>query len=131
MDLAMVLPFIFRHEKNIKKSIQQLNHCHFKKIDSCIANGHYFFNVSGTGFDVHIAHLFNKENKRGFSNYIRLILREFRYPVKKYTLSVDHQEQNINAFMISWANGSQFGNNATIAPEKQNRRWFYRYLFLK
>ena len=65
-----------------------------------------------------IAHLFNKENK-GFSNYIRLILREFRYPAKKYTLLVDHQEQNINAFVISWANGSQFGNNATIAPESK------------
>ena len=113
------LAFHLGMKKNIKKSIQQLNHCHFKKIDSCTANGHYFFNVSGTGFDAHIAHLFNKENKRGFSNYIRLILREFRYPVKKYTLLVDHQEQNINAFVISWANGSQFGNNATIAPESK------------
>lgn len=109
--------FHFGMHKQFKKAIQQLNLSGFKTIDSCTANGHPFFNVSGIGYDAHIAHLFDKEKKRGFSNYIRLILREFRYPASEYTLRFNGVEKSVNAFVISWANASQFGNNAVISPE--------------
>lgn len=109
--------FHFNIHKQLKRAIQQLNHSTIKTIDSCTANGHTFFNVSGIGYDAHVAHLFSKLNKRGFSNYIKLILREFRYPAKKYTLLFDGKEKKVNAFAISWANASQFGNNAVISPE--------------
>lgn len=111
--------FHFGMHKHLKRAIQQLNHCSFKQIDSCTANGHPFFNVSGVGYDAHIAHLFSKLNKRGFSNYMKLILREFRYPAKEYTLRFDGREKKVNAFVISWANASQFGNNAVISPESK------------
>lgn len=111
--------FHFGIHKQLKKAIQQLNLSGFKTVDSCTANGHPFFNVAGTGYDAHIAHLFDQEKKRGFSNYIRLILREFRYPSKEYTLRYNGLEKSVNAFMISWANASQFGNNAVISPKSE------------
>ena len=111
--------FHFGMHKQLKKAIRQLNLSGFKTIDTCTANGLFFCNVSGIGFDAHIAHLFAQENKRGFSNYMRLILREFRYPAKSYKLLYNGFEKEINAFVISWANASQFGNNAIISPESE------------
>ena len=111
--------FHFGMHKKLVKAIQQLNLCGFKTIDTCTANGHFFCNVSGIGYDAHIAHLFAQENKRGFFNYMRLILREFRYPAKSYTLIYNGFEKEVNAFVISWANASQFGNNAVISPESK------------
>ena len=111
--------FHFGMHKQLKKAIRQLNLSGFKTIDTCTANGHFFCNVSGVGFDAHIAHLFAQEKKRGFSNYMRLILREFRYPAKSYKLLYNGQDKEINAFVISWANASQFGNNAIISPESE------------
>ena len=111
--------FHFGMHKQLKKAIRQLNLSGFKTIDTCTANGHFFCNVSGIGYDAHIAHLFAQENKRGFSNYMRLILREFRYPSRKYTLHYNGQEKEVNAFVISWANATQFGNNAVISPQSE------------
>ena len=67
--------FHFGMHKQLKKAIRQLNLSGYKTIDTCTANGHFFCNVSGIGYDAHIAHLFAQENKRGFYNYMRLILR--------------------------------------------------------
>ncbi len=111
--------FHFGMHKHLKKAIRQLNHSGFRLADSCTANNQAFFNVSGIGYDAHIAHLFSKLKKRGFANYIKLILREFRYPTKEYTLRFDGQEKTVTAFGISWVNASQFGNNAVISPESQ------------
>lgn len=111
--------FHFGMHKHLKKAVRQLNHSRFRMVDSCTANQHPFFNVSGVGYDAHIAHLFSKLTKRGFANYMKLILREFRYPAKEYTLRFNGQEKTVNAFVISWANASQFGNNAVISPESQ------------
>ena len=111
--------FHFGMHKHLKKAVRQLKHSRFRMVDSCTANQHPFFNVSGVGYDAHIAHLFSKLSKRGFANYMKLILREFRYPAKEHTLRFNGQEKTVNAFVISWANASQFGNNAVISPESQ------------
>ena len=47
-------------------------------IDSCTADGAPFVNVSGIGFDAHIANLFQNLKKRGFWNYIKLIYMIFQ-----------------------------------------------------
>ena len=53
-------------KKNIKESILQLNNATIKTVDSCTANSMPFVNVSGIGFDAHIANLFQNLEKRGF-----------------------------------------------------------------
>ena len=112
--------FHFGMERNIKKAIKQLNISDFKTIDTCTANGVPFFNVSGVGFDSHIANLFATTKVRGFSSYIKLVLRECaNYPAQDYCLEYDGKKEVYNAVIISWANASQFGNGAQISPESK------------
>tara|TARA_B100001741_G_scaffold313764_1_gene321815 strand:+ start:8528 stop:9400 length:873 start_codon:yes stop_codon:yes gene_type:complete len=112
--------FHFGMDRNIKKAIKQLNISDFKTIDTCTANGVPFFNVSGVGFDSHIANLFATTKVRGFSSYIKLVLRECaNYPAQDYCLEYDGKKEVYNAVIISWANASQFGNGAQISPESK------------
>lgn len=110
--------FHFKMNADWEKAVSQLNSCDFRTIDSCTANGMPFFNVSGVGFDAHIASLFATANVRGFLTYIKLVLRECAlYPAQKYTLEYDGKTETHEAVIISWANATQFGHNAQISPE--------------
>ena len=110
----------FGMEKDLGKAIKQLNISDFKTIDSCTANGHPFFNVSGVGFDAHIANLFATTHVRGFFTYVKLVLRECAsYPAQKYTLEYEGKQEEHHAVIVSWANATQFGNGAEISPESK------------
>ncbi len=106
-------------KKNIKASILQLNNATIKIVDSCTANAMPFVNVSGIGFDAHIANLFQNLEKRGFWNYIKLIFKEINYKSKKYTINHNGKSRKIKAVMISFANSSQYGNNFHISPKSE------------
>ncbi len=102
---------------HVAKAIKLLSDCASTKIDVCTANGHPFFNVAGVGYDAKIARKFAKLPTRGFKSYISSVLKEWRsYKPKKYKLITNDLEIKKRAFLISIANGSQFGNNAWIAP---------------
>lgn len=92
-----------------------------KKIDSGICNdAHFFINVAGVGFDAHISHLFAKSKSRGMANYAKLALIEGRtYNEQEYELLIDNKKLIENAFLISIANGSQWGNEFYIAPDAE------------
>jgi diacylglycerol kinase family enzyme len=74
-------------------------------------------NVSGIGFDGHIASLFGKRGKRGLREYVSLAASEFR-KFKTFSVdgTIDGNSFSSEAFILAFANSSQFGNNATIAP---------------
>lgn len=103
-------------ERNTEKAIRQLKNVKTKYIDSCSVNGIPFVNVSGIGFDAHVAKLFSNLQNRGFSNYIKIILQEISYTPHKYSLKYDGSERKITAFMIAFANASQYGNDTYISP---------------
>tara|TARA_B100000902_G_scaffold175658_1_gene169408 strand:+ start:19885 stop:20751 length:867 start_codon:yes stop_codon:yes gene_type:complete len=100
----------------ITKAIIQLNTSKFSLIDSCSVNGETFVNVSGIGFDAHIANLFGKNKKRGLSNYMRIIIKELFYSPQFYTIEYNNIKKKIKAYLIAFANASQYGNNYTISP---------------
>ena len=100
----------------VEKAIVQLKDAKTETIDSCTANGAPFVNVSGIGFDAHIANLFAELKERGFINYAKLILKELSYKPQEYTLQYKGLDRKVKAFMISFANASQYGNNARISP---------------
>lgn len=91
-------------------------------MDTFSMNGHLSLNVSGVGFDGHIANLFNAGKKRGFWSYTKLVIREFmRYPQFDATIQLTAQGGQASSittqsFMIAIANASQYGNNAWVAP---------------
>lgn len=87
-------------------------------IDTIRFNEETFVNVAGVGFDAHIGWEFAKFGKRGFASYLKVIRREFpKYKAQDFELEIDGTNFRKNAYLISFANGSQWGNNAYIAPE--------------
>ena len=103
-------------KRKIEQAIIQLKNTRIEQIDSCSANGAPFLNVSGIGFDAHIANLFSYLKVRGFINYLKIILKELSYKPQKYMIKYKGIEREITAYMISFANASQYGNDARISP---------------
>lgn len=104
------------------KAVQLLNNPTIKKVDTMLVNNHRYVNVAGVGFDAHIGYLFSTASSRGFSTYTKIVVKELSsFKPEHYTLQIDGQEYNEDAFLISVTNGSQWGNNATIAPHASTR----------
>lgn len=101
----------------IMKALRQILTENYEHVDILEINGVYSLNVSGVGFDAEVAYEFNRQKIRGVLSYIYAGVKLwFRYQEKKYKIICDGQEFNVNCFILSFANASQFGNNATIAP---------------
>jgi diacylglycerol kinase family enzyme len=74
-------------------------------------------NVSGIGFDGHVAAMFASKAKRGLVGYTKLVLNEFRnFKSFEASVSLNGKTFNTKSFIIAIANSSQFGNNAKVAP---------------
>lgn len=100
------------------KAIQIINKLKYQAIDYGLINNTPFFCTCGVGFDALIGEKFAQCKGRGLSNYVKTTIREyFKYKPEMYQITIDN-EQTINrqAFLITFANGSQYGNNAFIAP---------------
>ena len=102
--------------KNIP-AIKKLNQLNTTKIDVGVINNRKFFNMAGIGFDAHISAIFAESKTRGFSGYLKSTAKEIRnYNSQKYHIEVNGELINEQAFMLSIANSSQYGNNAHISP---------------
>lgn len=105
---------------NPQKAVKLLNRLQTRCIDTIKINEFYSLNVAGVGFDAHISHLFAKSKHRGVATYIKVVAAEFTtYKPTKYHLTIDNEELNIKAYLISFANSSQYGNNIFIAPDAE------------
>lgn len=99
------------------QAIKRINKLHTCKIDSGTFNGRKFFNMAGIGFDAQISARFAENVKRGLSSYVKIAFSEVsNYRSQHYRLLIDGKEYKHQAFMISVANSSQYGNNAHISP---------------
>lgn len=102
---------------NAKKSLELINRFNIKKVDTGLVNEQFFINVCGVGFDAHVSSLFAGSKTRGFLNYARITLNEMNtYQPQIYELIIDGKNYTQKAFMLVVCNGTQFGNNACIAP---------------
>jgi len=100
-----------------REAIKTLNKEKVELIDSGKLNGQYFFNMAGMGFDAHISEVFSHEKRRGFVTYIKSTFREINnYKPQTYHIEIDGKLYEREAFMLSFANSSQYGNNAHISP---------------
>ena len=101
-----------------EKAIRALNDQHVEVIDAAKLNGQWFFNMAGMGFDAHISEVFSHDKTRGFGAYIRSAFREItNYKSENYHIEIDGAVYEREAFMLSFANSSQYGNNAHVSPD--------------
>jgi diacylglycerol kinase (ATP) len=99
------------------KAIQNINHNNLELIDAGQMNGQWFFNMAGMGFDAHISQVFAQKTKRGFITYFKSALQEIiNYKSQSYHIEIDGMKYEREAFMLSFANSSQYGNNAHVSP---------------
>lgn len=100
------------------RAIQQLNQSKKQSMDTGLLNQKPFFNVSGVGFDGQISKIFAEQLKRGYITYARCIMEELQtYKAKKFSYIYDNKEVEGEFFLIAFANTTQYGNNAIIAPQ--------------
>ncbi|MCH2235120.1 MAG: hypothetical protein MK078_12780 [Crocinitomicaceae bacterium] len=114
-------------------AVNIINNWKIIKVDSGTINGNVFLGNCGAGFDAHIAKRFNEEGKRGFTNYARLVWKEFKnfeeFPVKFKIDSENVVEES--TILINVSNGSQFGNNFYISPNSRTNDGKMELILLK
>ena len=102
----------------INRALQALNEAKIRSIDVIKVNEFFSFNVAGIGFDAYISHRFAHRKNRGPLAYMQLMTKEFTtYKSSVYKVTIDGQMQEWDAFLISFANSTQYGNNVHIAPQ--------------
>mgnify|MGYP000653038956 CR=1 FL=1 len=101
----------------VEEAIAQINTSSINTMDSCLLNGEFFLNVSGVGFDAHIAQKFDEAGKRGLWTYGQLIIKEwFSYKAQNYRIQTEGLDIQLKSIFISFANGTQYGNDVRVAP---------------
>lgn len=89
-------------------------------IDTCYLNDQAFFCTAGIGFDAFVAQRFAEQKHRGLINYIKSTLASWvAFRPDQYQLHLNNQSFEQRAFAITFANASQYGNNAYVAPLAQ------------
>lgn len=103
---------------NTRKAIQQLNHSESIYMDYGLVNDKPFFCTCGTGFDAYVSSEFAKGRRRGVMSYVeKIITGYFNYKSQNYHLLGEGIDLTAKAFVLTFANAAQWGNNAYIAPQ--------------
>lgn len=98
-------------------ALRHLLGAQIKTMDTGKMNEKTFLCVCGFGFDAVTAHKFSTAGKRGKGTYVRVVSRElFGYQPEAVKFEAGGKVHEEKAFMLSVANGPQFGNNIFINP---------------
>lgn len=86
-------------------------------VDAFLINGQFSCMLSGIGFDAKVAHDFDRERKRGFWKYVKLVIKNL-FSIRTWQFTIESAEKKFtaDAYFVSIANSNQFGNHFTIAP---------------
>ena len=103
---------------NYQRAVDTIFNGNGKFIDAGVINGKVFFCTAGVGFDAVVGDSFNKSGSRGLITYVEYCAREYvKYRPEYYEISLDGRTFRKKAFLITFANSSQWGNNVFIAPD--------------
>jgi YegS/Rv2252/BmrU family lipid kinase len=102
----------------LEKALDVVVNGNIRSIDGGLINKKFFFCTSGVGFDAHIGFLFASLKNRGLWGYVRTTLKElFKYKASEYRLTLNGTTFTRDAFLITFANAGQYGNDFYISPE--------------
>jgi YegS/Rv2252/BmrU family lipid kinase len=98
-------------------AIRKLLKPEFDRMDVGLIAERPFFCTAGIGFDAHVARMFALAKRRGLASYVRVALREYAdYRPTAVTVRTGEGELSTDCYVLAFANASQYGNNAYIAP---------------
>lgn len=102
-----------------ERAIVEAVHAVPRRIDMGELDGRPFVNLAGIGFDAHVAAAFDDpgNHRRGLAKYASITARALsRYIPARYVITTSSTRIEASAILVTIANGTQFGNNARIAP---------------
>jgi len=106
--------------RDMQKAIRMINTAKEHVIDTAYANGEFFINVAGIGFDGKICNVIQNETKRGMQVYFKSMFKEgHKFPFLNAQIEVDGKMIKGDFISITAANASMFGYNFTIAPDAE------------
>lgn len=98
-------------------AIERIDHCRIETIDVGRIDDDVFLGVCGVGFDAVVAHRFAAAGTRGLDTYVREGLLSYTsYQLEHYSIALDGETIETDAFLVAIANSGQYGNDARIAP---------------
>ena len=101
----------------MNRAVEMLNNSEVISVEYCTVNDIPFFSTFGVGFDALVAQDFSNTS-RGLKGYIESILKDiFQYKPEQYHLQGEGIDLTTSAFLINFANASQWGYDACIAPK--------------
>ncbi len=110
-----------RHLKiplSYQKAVELIINENTQIIDAGRINKEIFFCTAGLGFEATVGERFNSSKTRGLISYIEFCAREYiSYKPESYEIDIQDNIYNVDAFLITFANCAQWGNNAHIAPD--------------
>ena len=113
------------------EAIKKINSHSIINMDAGKFGNRYFFNVCGIGFDGHVSNVFSKNKKRGFSTYIKVVIKEvFNYKKLKAFFRNDHTEFSAARILNSICIGTQYGNNFYISPNSKVDDGFFELVMI-
>jgi diacylglycerol kinase (ATP) len=116
----------------IEKALDVIKAGKVETIDTIRVNDRYYLCVAGIGFDAEIGWAFSKFGHRGFLSYLLLTLKKLpTYEPRYYDLCIDGKQITREAFLIAFANSSQFGNDAYIAPTAEINDGYLDVIIMK
>lgn len=102
----------------IEGAIELINSHQVIKMDTVVVNDKPFLGVGGYGFDALIAKRFNEQHIRGFSKYIKLVIKEYmKYKPTEVEFELDGVRRKESVVLCTVANASEFGNGFAVSPE--------------
>lgn len=103
----------------LEKALSLLENPKIISIDTGQANGEFFCNAAGMGFDAFAAQAFNKITGRSKFAYVKATIAcLWNYRAKTFYFGKKTPEaREIKGYLFTVANGSQYGMNARIAPK--------------
>ncbi len=101
-----------------RRALEMIRKSRVQEIDYAHINGIPFFTTAGVGFDAEVTQQFNRRARRGLMGYLEAILKVVqKYKPDVYSIEYDGKQKIVNAFLLTFANASEYGNGAYIAPD--------------
>jgi YegS/Rv2252/BmrU family lipid kinase len=102
---------------SMRQSLELLKTATPHSVDYGLVNEVPFFCTAGIGFDALVGNRYAAAGTRGIATYMQKVLSEIAtYKPEEYAITIDGKTIRRSAFLVTFANASQWGYNAYIAP---------------
>lgn len=107
----------FRVSRNPARALAGIGAQPVRRMDVGRINGQPFFCTAGIGFDADVSRHFAESRTRGLRTYVATTLARYRrFRPGHIRLETGERALDSGCFLLAFANASEYGNGARIAP---------------